>query len=381
MCCRGPNRKSADGRWLRRSGADCGERIRHATRGAGRQPHLRRVTQWSAETQRRSGCRPFSGRSAGPPTLELVGRQGVVDHPPWRYSNIMTSIRKWLIAGCVCGCLPMVGYAAALGGRQDTSREAAARLVADVVRADYDGDRTKLAALRERFVMPANDPRLSSLVHYWRGFAMWRRAINGFNDDAPPDELARDLQTAVDDFQAALRMRPGFVDAKVGLISAIGYQGYLRRSDADATLPSLVRLLGTTVEALVDAPDHPRLLWVLGPSLWFAPPGTSDGLVEDRQARAIRAYERALKVVRATEQRAALDPLEPRWGEPELLMSLAWSNLHRASPNAALAEKQARAALALVPNWHYVRDILLPQIQQARRSDGRSPRSGRRVHN
>jgi hypothetical protein len=291
----------------------------------------------------------------------------------------MVVIRKWMVAAGVCSCLSVVVFAAAHGEGRETVRESATRLVADVVRADYEGDRTKLAALRERFVLPANDPRLSSLVHYWRGFAMWRRAINGFNDGAPPEELAHDLQTAVDDFQAALRMRPGFVDAKVGLISAIGYQGYLRRSDADASLPSLARLLGASIEALVDAPDHPRLLWVLGPSLWFAPPGTADGVVEDRQARAIRAYERALKVVRATEQRTAPDPLEPRWGEPERLMSLAWSNLHRANPNAALAEKQARAALALVPHWHYVRDILLPQIQHAKRSNGRPSRSPRSV--
>jgi len=38
------------------------------------------------------------------------------------------------------------------------------------------------------------------------------------------------------------------------------------------------------------------------------------------------------------------------------------------SHDADAAERDARAALKLVPNWHYVRDILLPQILAARKA-------------
>jgi hypothetical protein len=47
-------------------------------------------------------------------------------------------------------------------------------------------------------------------------------------------------------------------------------------------------------------------------------------------------------------------------------MSLAWSNLNRTAPDLDAADKYAHSALALVPYWHYVRDILLPQIQTAK---------------
>jgi hypothetical protein len=60
-----------------------------------------------------------------------------------------------------------------------------------------------------------------------------------------------------------------------------------------------------------------------------------------------------------------VDPLEPSWGEPELLMSLAWSSLNRTSPDLNAAEQDAQAALKLVPYWHYVRDILMAQIRAA----------------
>jgi hypothetical protein len=64
-------------------------------------------------------------------------------------------------------------------------------------------------------------------------------------------------------------------------------------------------------------------------------------------------------------QKPVSDPLEPSWGEPELLMNLAWSNLNRTTPDLKAAEEDAQAALKLVPYWHYVRDILMPQIQGA----------------
>jgi hypothetical protein len=47
-------------------------------------------------------------------------------------------------------------------------------------------------------------------------------------------------------------------------------------------------------------------------------------------------------------------------------MNLAWSHLGRATPDLAAAESNARAALVIVPHWHYVRDILLPQILEAK---------------
>ena len=48
-------------------------------------------------------------------------------------------------------------------------------------------------------------------------------------------------------------------------------------------------------------------------------------------------------------------------------MGLAWSNLNRSTPDVSAAEQYARSALAVVPYWHYVRDILVPQIEVARK--------------
>jgi hypothetical protein len=48
-------------------------------------------------------------------------------------------------------------------------------------------------------------------------------------------------------------------------------------------------------------------------------------------------------------------------------MSLAGANFYKTSPDLNAAEQYARSALELVPYWHYVKDILMPQIQEAKK--------------
>jgi hypothetical protein len=105
-------------------------------------------------------------------------------------------------------------------------------------------------------------------------------------------------------------------------------------------------------------PDNPRLLWVLGPIRWSSPPERGGG-----QDKAFALYNHGLEVIRS--KSSARDPMEPSWGEPELLMNRAWSNLHSATPDLKAARQDAESALVLVPYWHYVRHSLMPQILEA----------------
>ena len=238
------------------------------------------------------------------------------------------------------------------------ARDSLIRIVEQIKRADYEGDRVALKRLHGELTPRPDNRMLASRGLYWRGFALWRRAINGFNESPSPQDLEEDLNNAIADFNDSLAHDPAFVESKIGAASCFGYLAYLSMKDHARMQDMIQNSSSFLKDAMASDPDNPRLLWVLGPIRWSSPPERGGG-----QDKAFDLYQRGLEAVRT--RPAGSDPLEPSWGEPELLMNRAWSNLHRTTPDLNAAQHDAAAALILVPYWHYVRDILLPQIQEA----------------
>lgn len=258
------------------------------------------------------------------------------------------------------GLTSVVGLLLVLSSPAQHTRQTVTAIVSNIQRADYEGDRAALKRLRAELTPFVVHRERASRVLYWRGFALWRRALNGFNDGTDSKELEDDLTQCVMDFRDALARDPAFVDAKVGAASCLVNNSFLNlktnRTRAGELFSESMTILK---EALAAAPNNPRLLWVHGANQWYAPPERGGG-----QDVALATYERGLELARRHTRRGG-DPLEPTWGEAELLMNLAFANLNRATPDLAAAERYAQSALTLVPYWHYVRDILLPQIRKA----------------
>jgi hypothetical protein len=250
-----------------------------------------------------------------------------------------------------------LSFAAAIPA--NNAREQAARIVAQIQRADYEGDRAAMQRGYDELTPFMEDQKLASRIRYWRGFAQWRRAINGFNDAVDPNELEQNLKSALDEFKIAMEKDPTFVDAKVGTISCLGFLAFMNRKDQARAKELVGQILPVVKEADEMAPDNPRLIWVHGPILWNSPPERGGG-----QDKAIQNYERGLEA--SSKFKTSDDPLEPSWGKPELMMSLAYCYLNANSPDVSAAERYARNALEIVPYWHYVRDTLLPQIVAAK---------------
>ena len=234
-----------------------------------------------------------------------------------------------------------------------------APIVAQIQHADYAGDRAAMQKGCDDLKPFLEDKEIASRIHYWRGFAQWRRAINGFNDSVDPKELGQDLKTALDEFKIAMEKDPTFVDAEVGTISCLGYLAFMNRKDQARAKELVGQIIPLVKEATDMAPDNPRLIWVRGPILWNTPSERGGG-----QDKAIESYQRGLEV--CSKIKAGDEPLEPSWGKPELMMSLAYSYLNTKPADVNTAERYARGALEIVPYWHYVRDILLPQILAAK---------------
>ena len=247
------------------------------------------------------------------------------------------------------------------------AQTSAEKIVPAIIRADYEGDRAGLDRLfhdLQPVKVNATNRRLAAQVHYWRGFAKWRRAINGFNVNADNADLEHDLRTAVAEFEASRAAEPSFTDAAVGLIGCLQNLTYVHRNDKVKTGEFVQRFVALFKELNQADPNNPRLAWLYGGGQMFmaqaAPPEERAKL----QAAAMATYRRGLEHARTQKRPASV--LEPSWGEPEILMSLGWASFNQQKPDVAAAEKYVQEALTLVPHWHYVKNILMPQIRAAR---------------
>lgn len=163
------------------------------------------------------------------------------------------------------------------GAATDQTTEKVVLIVAKVRRADYEGNRAALKQLYGDLAPYAQDKAIASRVAYWRGFALWRSALNAFNDNIDKLELAQDLQQAQAEFAKSAALDPNFVDAKVGEISCLGNLMFVNQKDSAKITELLAQLGPITKEAKTADPDNPRLLWVLGPNYWYAPPERGGG--------------------------------------------------------------------------------------------------------
>src|ERR1700693_5169858 len=104
-------------------------------------------------------------------------------------------------------------------------------IVQQIRRADYEGDRPALKRLHDELTPIPGEAKLASRVLYWRGFALWRRAINGFNETPTPTDLEQDLTQAVTEFNDAVARDLAFVEPKIGAGSSLGYLMYLNKKE------------------------------------------------------------------------------------------------------------------------------------------------------
>ena len=233
-----------------------------------------------------------------------------------------------------------------------------AALVAEVRSADYRGDRAALARL-DTNLGELDDSALADYRDYWRGFARWRRAMNGFNETPTPADLATDLESAVAHFRSSLERRPDWIEARLALVGCWGNLAFLAGSDLERKQPLLAELIPAYKWLEANGRDNPRALWIIGGMQFAAPPPYGGDLV-----KATATLRRGLELAWREAVPGGTSPAWfPTWGGPENLMNLAYMYSHTGTPDRATALAYAEGAVTAVPEWHYVRNILLPQIE------------------
>jgi hypothetical protein len=228
---------------------------------------------------------------------------------------------------------------------------------AQIMTADYQADLAGLQRLREAVVPLGADPAWGYLAHYWAGFASWRLAINGASHGMSAGDLRAHLERALADFEASIRLREDFADSHAAAAGVSSWLPVFLSGDTAAIREGIERYQRLLARAKELDPDNPRMLWVEAAPYLYLP--------VDRGGNPAHAVELYRRMVEVSGPLVASSPL-PDWGKPEGLMSLAYAHLNQPAPDLESAEKEARAALDLRPDWSYVKDTLLPQIEKAR---------------
>ena len=229
---------------------------------------------------------------------------------------------------------------------------------ADVMTADYRGDLPALAAVRQRAVELSSDPDLGYLADYWAGFASWRTVINGVSAKMTPDVAKTHLRQAVVDFESSISKKGDFADGYVGAAAVHGWLAAYSGADQENMKREIDNYKRLIARALELEPKNPRALWIQAIPYLVLPPERGGSI-----DKAIELYQKM------AENSGPPNPRSPRpdWGKPEALMSLANAHIMKPTPDVNLATEEARAALELQPQWHFVKDILMPQIEAKRK--------------
>ncbi len=225
------------------------------------------------------------------------------------------------------------------------------KMKARVMSADYRGDIEELARLRDEL---ANDK--SYLGRYWSGFASWRMAINGASPGMKQDEMMKHLRTASADFYESLRGKHDFADAHAAAALVNGWLAAFTPDDPLAMRERvfLARILYDRAAQL--EPKNPRVLWTEAAFYLYSQK-------EKNVPRAIAVYQKMYEEA-ARQGTNPSSPL-PDWGKPEALMSLGYA--HMMQSDLDKAHQAALSALKAQPEWKYVKNTLLPQIEQAQK--------------
>ncbi len=241
------------------------------------------------------------------------------------------------------------------GGAAAPTAPTLAEIVRQIQAADYRGQRGELQKLVGT-LDEVREPALAAYRYYWRGFALWRRALNGFNETPTPPDLESDLRAAIASFRAALSEKPEWIEARIGIFGCAGPLYMLVKDDAPRREALLEEYSPLMREVGAQRAGNSRALWLVGQSQLG--PGANPSAAASTFRQGIDAALAEARQAPTTEP-----PWVPHWGGAENLMNLAYLYSQSSLKNRDLARAYLEGTLVAVPEWHYVRDILRPQIE------------------
>jgi hypothetical protein len=188
-----------------------------------------------------------------------------------------------------------------------------------------------------------NDPLL---LHY-RAYALYRESVGGDDDGKLSDAHQVRLKRAIDLLERSAAARPlpetqALLASCLGTLAGTGMTNGMRYGPAASSAGERARTLG---------PSNPRVLLLAGISAWFTPSMWGGG--KDK------GYALLQSAVAAFAKDQPVRPL-PAWGQAE---AYAWlGQMEKDRGNAGAARAAYDRALAIAPDYAWVRDVLRPAL-------------------
>ena len=218
---------------------------------------------------------------------------------------------------------------------------------------ENEGSLDAMYAAKATFERALADTSLAAWGHYYIALADYRIADHLLaTGEKNKGAASEHLKATVEHLQKATEIKPQAAEAHALLSSAYGRQiglnpikGMVLGRRAEQALKKAVQL----------APDNPRVVLCMA-IRDFNTPGMFGGSKE----KGLQGFQRAAELFAREEP---TDPIHPVWGHSR---TYAWLGLaYQDRGELALARAAFAKALAINPDFSWVKNVLLPELEKA----------------
>lgn len=218
-------------------------------------------------------------------------------------------------------------------------------------RNDQQGLRSAIATVRRLTA----DAEVGGYANYYLSWAYWALAASQVEEGNVPGALESG-KVAADHARAALAVRDSNPEFLTALVNALIVVAVLDRAQFAAVA---AEIRPARMKALELGAANPRVVMMDAGMLFNNPPERGGG-----QEKGLARWKEAIALFDAEARATSADPIAPRWGHALAYGWLATTYLTMTPPRKADARAAADTALAMRPDFWYVRERVLPRLRE-----------------
>jgi hypothetical protein len=216
--------------------------------------------------------------------------------------------------------------------------------------ANFRNDQSGLRAAIAKLDALTTDHELGSLALYYAGWTQWSLAGSQIQAGQKDDAIVS-LGHSADDLRKAVALEPSNAEFQSQLASSLIA---LAVTDGGKFQELRAEISQARKRALELAPSSPRVV-MMDAGMVFNTPPQFGGSQE-------KGIARWLEAIRLFEEEKIADKLQPEWGRALAYGWLANLYLQMTPAHTAEAKEMANHALALRPDFWYVKTQILPKL-------------------